>query len=170
MILLRSDGHGEDAHAKVLLSSQENVVVHQPCCPVIESTNLCFGWTGEFEETTAQADLQQVTGGGTAVHELVIGIDRDTLDDTLDLSRLTVKGLELLVDGIVFPDAHHLVTSGDEFLLGMVEVGHAGSQAGRVLGCVRTAHGRSLLNVPEDDGVVILAAQRYQVRVLGREG
>ncbi len=67
--------------------------------------NLFFRGTGQFKESSLEINLEQVTRRRSAVHKLVRRINRDAVDDALNLTGLAVRSANLSLGGRHFPDA-----------------------------------------------------------------
>ncbi len=67
--------------------------------------NLFLRGTSQFKESSLEIDLEQVTRRRSAVHELVRRINRDAVDDALNLASLAVRRANLSLGRRHFPDA-----------------------------------------------------------------
>ena len=111
--------------------------------------------------------LEQVAGERAAEHLGVALGYGEVGHDTLGGAALDVLRAELLVFQVESPDAHVTVTGSDETLPGVVEEFDAVCGLGVGWGA---ADGGTGFDVPNDQGVVVLTAERGEIGVTGGEG
>mmetsp|Transcript_41551 Transcript_41551/g.88543 ORF Transcript_41551/g.88543 Transcript_41551/m.88543 type:complete len:255 (+) Transcript_41551:991-1755(+) len=118
-----------------------------------------------LEQCRVQSHLEDVPGRGAAITETIVGIDEHIRGDALHLAQLDLCGSQLLVCQVEMPNDDVVVASSHHVELAVVEEAHAMC---RVCGRGCTADGSTVLNLPDHQAVVILAAKRCKVgRILG---
>mmetsp|Transcript_98822 Transcript_98822/g.276755 ORF Transcript_98822/g.276755 Transcript_98822/m.276755 type:complete len:285 (+) Transcript_98822:796-1650(+) len=123
-------------------------------------------WEGGAEEPVLKVHLDHVARRGAAVAVLVVAVQEDVGRDALDLPAVHVRRPELLVLQIEVPDDDVVVPTRDELVLVVVEEADA---VGGVRRSRCAANRGAALHLPNNEAVVVLAAQRREVGLVHGE-
>eukprot|EP01136_Pigoraptor_vietnamica_P008674 Opistho-1_new@44305 len=139
-------GEAEDAHAQLLLLRPR-----------------------VLEEARAKVDLQHIAARRAAVKVFVVVRHDNAAHDTLQLAQLAVCRADLTVREVQLPHAKRVAAASNEHVVVVVRVCHSKRRTAALLRSGRAADGVAVREVPHDDRVVVLAAERDEVLVIGRE-
>jgi len=146
--------------------SNHDIVVGEKLDGVDSEGEQTFGRAAPLEQHGGQGNLNDVTGSSSQQSVRVIGSDGDALVDSLYLAHVDVLVEDLLLLEIDSPDADTVVVNGDELLVGIVEESDLVSH---VHADTVSDNSFAGLDIPNDQLVIVLAAERSQILlVLGK--
>ena len=100
--------------------TDKKVTVSQESHAVDAELEALVSWTDSLEESTIEADLDDVSSESAHESTSVVRSDCDTLVSSLDCTHLQVLVKDLLLDVVYVPDADAIVVDGHEVVCRVV--------------------------------------------------
>jgi len=140
--------------------AQEQVTVCQQLHAVDALGEELVAWADTLEESALEVDLDDVASERAHEGTRIIGSNHNALVNSLNLAHGEVLEQDFLLSVVDVPDADTIVVDGDQLLIRVVE---ESDLIGNVHAYIVTADCFSALSFPDNELVVVLAAERRQV-------